>query len=649
MEINGGALHTSQVNGIPEIFWTGEGQVAYFTQSTRSHTTAVGEILSINQETQTTASGNILTIDQEVKVNTATSYLERNGFKPRVAINGYILPDNQICGVHKVIRGEGDAAILEFEIQPPSGAVDLASYQGAAVTYDILRPSGAARIFTGVVNIPDVDLINKRIKLSCTDKREEQMNSQLSFYKQYIGNYSERILGASKDTAEEVSKRLTTVPYSIDFNAYGQWRYTAWAAKGTADYTLGDSTIYYREPKVIMSSRARITNQVVIDLQYRYPRLHHLEQPYTWQVDYTVCQFLVDGYTQTSRAMVQAAVDSVGWPLKGEITYTDPFNSGSYGCNGVTIIYSNIEYQGTTIGATTTNPTPGGDPVPVIDSSGNQVQKAVVTRAVDHTKEFCTAAYFTLATQWAQTMVEKFTLTINAPQSQTQYGTISVNESLGVDTDYNTGQWESYPAYRPAAAITNQEPNLTDFVQGSLIAINQAKTRILAAHRDTRVVFERSGWEAVDLTHTVALTATTVTCKGKVQRIIHTIDVEEGEFTSYIELAISRASGSQAESAITPPTRVTDAPTVPAGMIHLGNHFGQDPTTTAAQSWTGMIGNKWDTALTGTGTNRFKTVYPVSFVVDAPAIPAQFRQERILTAAQAYNIAIPNDTLTVTL
>ncbi len=80
--------------------------------------------------------------------------------------------------------------------------------------------------------------------------------------------------------------------------------------------------------------------------------------------------------------------------------------------------------------------------------------------------------------------------------------------------------------------------------------------------------------------------------------------------------------------------------------VALQSHFGVDPSN--HPSWTGMIGNKFITEFTGgTGTNSYKTQFPVSFVVDSPPIPEQYRAERTLTAAQDYEIDVPIDDLLI--
>lgn len=594
-----------------------------------------------------------------------TNY-NQSGFLPRIVLGSRTLPTNEVCGVHRIVRREGTASTLTFEVQPQSGVLDLNEYEGASVTYDVLKGGIWYRVFTGRVDVPRISTLRTRIVLECTDDRELQINSQLFSFKSNIGHYSSALQGDPASVAEEVDSRLRTVPYSLDFNGNGVFTYTAWAAKASPDFTLTDSDVYYEEPRVILSSRDKVTNQINLSFQYRYPRLHHREVSYVWNAPYTIADFLKSGHTQTSRALVEAAITAAGWPLRGTVGYTDSLPDGSYNVNGTTVVWSNTRTNYTTVQATKTNPVPGQAPIALTqtlsDGTVIPVMTAIPESTQDLSKTFCWGAAWRATTRWAQTITEDYTLTIKAPQSISKYTTIALSRSIGIDTNYNTDVWENYKAYTnefPGQTTTSyfidQEPNVADFQQASLVGISQAKTEILSAHRDTRVTFTRQGWPQIDLIHTVSLTTTPITCKGKVQQIEHILDVEEREFITNVELAISRAPGSQADSPVTAPTRPSDNPTVTQPAIALQSHFGVDPSSAAAAKWTGMIGNKYITEYTGgtVGGKRVldtrRTTYPVSFVVDAPAIQAEFRDERVLSASQTYNVSIPNDTLTVTI
>jgi hypothetical protein len=657
MIVNGAALNSGTINGesVRSFGMSGVGIEIEKEVILQNAFTDFG--ITVSKSTTALATTVGIPVSKVVRNIAVPDYLTRNGFKPRITINGYIIPDNQICGIATIVRREGDVATLELELQPPAGAIDLFAYEGKTIVYDIIRSSSVSRLFTGKVNFPIVDLINKRIKLSCTDTRAEQIEAQLGTFKNSIGTYSPPKQGETALTIfQEVEERLTTVPYSLDFNAYGNYTYTPWAAKASADFVLGNSQVYYSEPKVTFASRHKLINTVEINLSYRYPRLHKKVAQYSWTYPYPICTFLIEEHSSCTKAMIEAAVQGTGWQLLNTITYDPPFSSGSYYCyvsylgRNQYMQWSTTQSEGTSTAVTTKNA--AGESVAVLDSIGQPTYKQSITKLTDNSKLLCNGAYFKLQKKFAQTIIESYTLSVTAPQSVNQYGEVKEEFSVSVDTDYDTSLWENdqRTSSGTASAYTDQESNSVDFQTRSVAAIQKARVKILSAHRDTFISFRTPGWEAIDLSHTVELTTTPVQGKGKVQQITHTIDHEEGEFSTYIELAISRISGSASDSAIIPPTRIVDSPTTTTLNITLNSHYGEDPDSAIGLKWTGMIGNKTSATQTvgiGSVTPVKITNYTPQFRIDAPAIEASFREDRLLTASQTYNVAIPNDSLTV--
>ena len=168
---------------------------------------------------------------------------------------------------------------MDFTIIPPLGLQNVESLTGKSVTMDVDTDEGTFRIYTGIVDICDVDLIEKKITIHCTDRRTELINSTLGAVVPTIGIYSAIIFGRDpKDPADELAQRLTTVPLTVDFDAYGNYTLSNLAPKSTPDFVLTGSKIYYRDPKVEFTSRGRITNKVTIGFQYRRARLWHMQR-----------------------------------------------------------------------------------------------------------------------------------------------------------------------------------------------------------------------------------------------------------------------------------------------------------------------------------------------------------------------------------
>ena len=79
----------------------------------------------------------------------------------------------------EIERGENKAALMRFTVQPPAGVQDalILDVMGKAVTLDYTENGNTTRIYTGKVDIPEVDLLGGRISLRCTDARKERINA----------------------------------------------------------------------------------------------------------------------------------------------------------------------------------------------------------------------------------------------------------------------------------------------------------------------------------------------------------------------------------------------------------------------------------------------------------------------------------------
>lgn len=624
----------------------GSGTFVQIEQEVQLLETGSGTMVSIEQLVEATASGSIVTIEQRVIDSSPAvpTHEQRTGWDATLLVGGVTIPLAEIHGNIMVTKTENSSSLLTVTMIPPTGVQDLDFWQGKAVTLDMhTNETSTYRVFTGVVDIPEVDIIEQKITLRCTNRRRELINTTLTTVVPNIGYYSSEIFNEADELAKELDDRLSTVPYSLDFDGYNNYRYIAWEPKSTADYVWDDADIYYATPQVELSSRGRIVNTINIDFEYRYPRIHNKEVQYSWTspVQSDVCLILVDGYSMTPRAAIESAIAATGWPLRGNVSYGDVPADGFYRCD-ILGTYAAFTTRRTTV-STTIKRDADGNAITGVD--GNPVTETNRTSISDVRNLLAGSATWNATFRWAQDISEKFTLTVKSPQSVTQYGTIENDVVYGVESSYNTEDWENYTQYTDEGqgSLTyaiNKDTNLATFNSASVTAIRVASTKIISTHRDTRVRLFRSILPELELHHTVEATADKISCKGKTRKIIHTLNVNTGEAKTVAEIALSRATGSGSSSTLSPPTRPSDTLPSTTDSVTLGNHFGKDPTTEKAKQWNGMIGNA---ILYQSG----RTTYPESFVVDAPAIPGTQRDHRILTKAQTYNVEIRNDSLTV--
>ena len=371
-----------------------EQDVQYFFRGT-------GGFIDVEQIVNSTQSGALVVVEQLVTDDTDDEHIARTGWDIVLTINGNIVDRDKIKGQIRVNRTESSTSLMDVTLIPDSGVQAASSYIGQTITLDVRTSSGGTtRVYTGLVDIPELDLIAKELTLRCADRREELIVSQVGPLVSTIGNYSDLIFPKVNEIGivKQLDFRLSTVPKTVDFDAYGALRITDWAAKSSADRTLTDSQVFRRDPKVELTSRGRILNKVNINFQYRYERLHHWERAYSWTspIDADFTKFLQDGYSLTRRDLVAGAIGASGWPVKGDITYNEIHPAGWYGGIG----FATTQLTGTSV------PVTDALGNAVTDTAGNPVYESRVLGGVDMTTILCEGASWTGTFRWAQTVTE---------------------------------------------------------------------------------------------------------------------------------------------------------------------------------------------------------------------------------------------------
>ena len=182
------------------------------------------------------------------------------------------------------------------------------------------------------------------------------------------------------------------------------------APKSVADFTLTDSDLYRRDISFKFSSGQRYVNKVNLKIGYTFQRLHHQEQPYATNAPHaSVCQLLTGGYTMLTRQLVYSAVQGSSWPVKGEVLFDPIYDSGYYRCGDATVGFSTISCTGTTAPTGATN-------------DGNEQIEYTAQACTNIAPSLCRNASWTATTRYAQNIRHEYTLTVEAPQSQDEFG-----------------------------------------------------------------------------------------------------------------------------------------------------------------------------------------------------------------------------------
>jgi len=577
-------------------------------------------------------------------------------FEIDLTVGGYQVRDDELIGDIEITRGENDAALLTFSILLAEG--DVTSYveqQGKIVVLDYTdnATGKTERLYTGKVDIPEVDFVAGIATYRCTDNRKEAINALDSTLVSQYGYWSEDVFGELPDELfDEVEQRLETIPYAFDMNRYGGLTLTSWTPKTTADYVLTDADIYRRKPSVEVLSRGRVVNKVAIEMEFQYQRLRYREQPYLFYPPNSVCNYINIG-PRVPKEMMHEALRATSWAYK-DMRMTDAA-CGSDTCNGTITRVPCGYYEGHYENKTSLERQEDGSLVskPVLDASGQPVQEWKADRYYSTYKNYAGTASWTSYIRFSQNISEQITVTVEAPQSIAQYGEVEKRQTMGVEIEYDASDFENESEY---------DYDLSNFVEsanGDLYldlaylvsangaarwkaaydcAINRAKTTILKSHRDNTVTIETDILPALELAHTVQINSTNWTaCKGKVGAIRHIISMDDREAYTEIDIKLSRAIGS-APSEILPnheavrPQNRNDAPKTVKPIVLRHKIIEKD-----AEITDDMVGAIYR-------QDAYNVLAAVA--INTPEI-VEARDNRVFESSATIEVAIPNHDLTI--
>jgi hypothetical protein len=630
------------------VAFVGQGAIMDIAQEVELRISGSGTLIELDQTVTTQAtSGSLLLLEVEQKVPTPAeaAFYDKNGWDLVVSLGGFNIPRDTIQEC-EVVHGINDDSRAIVKLNPRAATYNLYSYQGRPLIISVRTTGGFQRIFTGIVDIPRVEVVNEKIILEGVSVRETLIRNTMTPFVAGIGYYSETVFGPRNNVYQEMNDRMSTIPYDLDFDPYGNWSVTSWTPKGTADITLGNSALYReREPEVRIESAREVVNRVGIVLNYAYQRLHQASLSYNWNPGLQPCDYLTTGNTLPNREMVRNAAGSAGWRVTN-MSFTDLWPSGWYHCGGVSIGWVNSFVESFIRNN------------PATDGSGNNYSNSQMISTFNINQLLCQGAQWTCKKRFTQNVQETYILTVDSPQSQALYGVREKNENLSLQAEFDASQWEDESLYdtefsgtKIAQSTTNYYVNMdtenTELNNAMTTMLNKSRTTILASHRDTEIAFTTFVNPNYQLRHTIRLNTTRIEAKGKVRGIVHKF-TPDGEATSTVRLALYRSVGSQADSALVPVTRPSFAAPPSMGSVVLGSRWGQDPSQSGAANWNGYVGNKWVTSGGGFNTNTYKTTYQESFIVDTPSIPANRRDQQNYSRSGSYNIGIPTDSLTIT-
>jgi hypothetical protein len=640
----------------------GSGNVwqVWQTIELRSTVDTPEQIASFTQTTsRQEASGSLFFLSQRVRDLT----LQQAQYKPfelDLVVGGLQIRDDELYGDLEITRAENDASILTFSILVPEGDVtEYVERQGQAVTLDYTdnATGKTSRMYTGKVNIPEIDFVEGIATYRCTDNRKEAINGLTDEKVSSFGYWSTDVFGEkSAEKFDEVEKRLETIPYSYDMNVFGNLPEfpTAWQPKAVADRVLTDSSVFRRSPSVEVLSRGRVVNQVNLEMKFQYQKLRYREQAYSFRgTGSSTCDYYVKGFPVPTQ-MIHEAIKATNWRYKNMRTDPNGVGCGSQQCGQLGGAWYNFSCL-TSEGFYDQQFDDEGNPISAADGQNLNSFELTSTNLIN--KKYTNTAQWTSYLKFAQNVEETITLTVKAPQSITQYGLVERDQTMGVQIEYDTSSFEDQ-------SVNFDLSNFSQSVNGDLVldldyiltskikgaqqwkdaydcAYNRARTTILKSHRDNTISIEVPLIADLELSETMEISTVDWTaCKGKVGAIRHTINMGDREAYTEVEIKLSRSIGSAPTetvpdyNAVRPQNRGDS--TNPPSTILLSYKNYLDVGEPITDSMVGAIYKE----------GVYRTL--AAFAVNTPPIEGQDgRENRELTASSTVEVPIPNDSLTI--
>ncbi len=437
---------------------------------------------------------------------------------------------SRVMGSVEVDAEEGSARVASLSLRPDQSLGGPLGWVGWSISIDFAALDGdggarhSLRVFTGVVDVPSVDLSTGIVSLVCTDDLQGvfQAMSDAQIDALVGGWWSGAVFNPAASRGwQRVQDLSSTLRSSVDLDEYRVPRVTGWQFNGP-DIVFGDDLVEDGSLVIAFAPRSEIINQVLVEFSYQYER--RCSQGF--QVGYglgSLREVLDTGSYLIPRETVLGAISALG-AVPVNLTYLDipPGGAQTSAGGGVTIFV------------------PPSQP-----------------------DKYCMGFAALLRFDWSQRVSETHALRVSLPSSIAQNGIRSASLSATLQAKAESGEvWEGrswavgsgrnaafQPGYTPGAvpaggAVWVQAPADPGFDLGAANLANRtllamAESMIAASHRRTSVSFVTPLNPSVNPARCVRVIAQGVTAEGKVRRVRHECDADTGRAVSRIELAVS--------------------------------------------------------------------------------------------------------------
>jgi hypothetical protein len=554
-------------------------------------------------------------------------YPEASGWRLMVMINGVDL-SARLVGRVSVKVEESAARLAELALIPLETIVEPLTWTGRNIEIYSVSLEGETETitprFAGKVASPAWNANEMVLSLTCSDRYKETLEGMgLEAIDSLVGGtWRSEIHGDVESHYEYARQRLESVPGALDMGVDGELRLTAWRATDVPHFYFGPDSVLDDTVSIDLMSTDDLYNRVIITTEYRYTRLRQRNHGYVWEhPDRNFCQWRAHTASDLPNvSMVTEALTGAGWALsKARWSPLPPSGSLKDLCP----------------------PAEGGWINPFTADPHILGFNAEVFRRI------------------GQTVTETLSINVQCSDSIAAFGEQILRESYSAETEYDPGDWEDMQPVTITSDSIGTDPDsvgrtdaagdlvidVTDLdVRGAVIrnAYDLASTTIKASHRATRVNFETLiPPEPLDVIHTARIEASGCTAQGKIFSLNFVWDMDTGQDTVSVALAISAGYGQGAPAFTLPDLAdVANLPTVGAKVTELATQLAVMGNTEKDhdEDLDGYSGN------TG-GFGGALSIFPQQFQITTPEIDPAFTDEMKPTAEMTYEVITPGDPL----
>src|SRR5690606_40894415 len=171
----------------------------------------------------------------------------------------------------------------------------------------------AFRLFTGIVDLPNLSIDGKSIVVNCTDDLQGRFTgkerAQIEDVFQGSGAmWSPALFGDYTDSEQFAKDLLSTIARSADIDRNGLLRFGDWYSPGY-DYLFLDAEIFPDSVSVEWAGRRDIVNRVDITLEYTYQFFRERYHRYLWNYPRSFPEYLELNTSLPNNDMIKGAAE----------------------------------------------------------------------------------------------------------------------------------------------------------------------------------------------------------------------------------------------------------------------------------------------------------------------------------------------------